>query len=86
MKTIARITAFVLIALGLLIMIGGAALGVTGALHAITNTPAAVRPLRAGGTIGLIAIGFIFVEGLTVIGIGEGLYLLADMVNKIQPG
>ena len=84
MKTIARITAIILIAFGLFIILGGATLAVTGTLHAIMNTTAAVRPLQGGRVIGLIAIGFIFVDGLSIIGIGEGLYLLGDLVSKSQ--
>jgi hypothetical protein len=85
MNTFARITAFILILLGILILIGGLVLGVTGALHALMNTSTAARPLRAGGSIGLIAVVFIFAEGLTVTAIGEGLYLLADLPHKLRP-
>ncbi len=84
MNTIARITAFILILLGILIILGGLGLGVTGALRAITNTTAAAHPLRAGGSIGLIAIGIIFIEGITVTAFGEGLYLLADLTKKLR--
>jgi hypothetical protein len=82
MNTIARITAFILILLGILIILGGLGLGLTGAVHALMNTTTAARPLRAGGSLGLIAIGIIFIEGITVTAFGEGLYLLADLTKK----
>ncbi len=85
MNTFARITAFTLILVGILILLGGLVVGVTGALHALMNTTTATRPLRAGGSIGLIAIVLIFAEGLTVTAIGEGLYLLAELPNKLRP-
>jgi hypothetical protein len=85
MNTIARITAFILIFLGILIILGGLGLGVTGAVRTLMNTTSATPPLRAGGSIGLIAIIFIFVEGITVTAFGEGLYLLADLTNKFRP-
>jgi hypothetical protein len=47
------------------------------------SVTAVARPLRAGGSIGLILLAFIFVEGLTVTAIGEGLFLLADIANKL---
>ena len=78
MKTFARIPAFVLIVLGILIIVGGV-------VRALMNATAAARPLRAGGSLGLIALVFIFIEGLTVTAIGEGLYLLADLPNKLRP-
>jgi hypothetical protein len=86
MKTFARITAIVLIITGILLLFGGLALGVTGTIRAITNTTAtAARPLRAGGSLGLLLIVFIFVEGLTVTALGEGLFLIADVANKLKP-
>jgi hypothetical protein len=85
MNTFARMTASFLIVMGILIVLGNLAFGATGALHALLNATAAARPLRAGGSIGLIAIIFIFVEGLTVTAIGEGLYLLAALPDKLRP-
>ena len=91
MSTFARITAFVLIVLGILNILGGlvlaalATLGATGAARALLDVTTATRPLRAGGSPGLIAVAFSFIEGLTVTAIGEGLYLLADLPNKLPP-
>lgn len=79
MKIFARITAIVLIISGILLLFGSLTLGLTGAIRSIFDTAAA--PLRTGRTIGLIADGFIFVQGLTITGLGEGLYLLADLAN-----
>ena len=83
MKTFARITAIVLIVIGILLLFGGVALGVTGVVRSLMNVTAAARPLGAGGTAGLILLAFIFVEGLTVTAIGEGLFLLVDIANKL---
>jgi hypothetical protein len=83
MKTFARITAIVLIVIGILLLFGGLALAVTGVVRSLMNVTAAARPLRAGGTAGLILLAFIFVEGLTVTALGEGLFLLADIANKL---
>jgi hypothetical protein len=85
MNTFARITAFVLIALGLLIILGGLILGATGAVPSLMNLTTTACPLRAGGALGLIAVIFVFIEGLMVTAIGEGLYLLADLPNKLRP-
>jgi hypothetical protein len=85
MNRFPRITAFILILLGILILIGSLVFGVTGALDALMNTATAARPLRAGGSIGLIAVVLIFAEGLTVTAIGEGLYLLVDLPHKLRP-
>ena len=85
MNTFTRITAFVLILLGILIILGGLGMAATGVVRAILNTTTAARPLRAGGSIGLIAIAFIFIQGLTVTALGEGLYLLTDLTNKLRP-
>jgi hypothetical protein len=72
-----------LIVIGILLLFGGVALGVTGLVRSLMNVTTAVRPLRGSGTIGLILLAFIFVEGLTVTAIGEGLFLLADIANKL---
>jgi hypothetical protein len=85
MKTFARITAIILIITGILLLFGGLALGVTGTLRLLMNISAVIRPARAGGSIGLIAVGFIFVEGLTVTAIGEGLLLLANIAYRLPP-
>ena len=85
MKTFARITAIVLIILGILIIFGGLALGVTGVIRSVMTAATAARPLpvRAGGANGLLLLAFIFVEGLTVTALGEGLFLLAEIARKL---
>ena len=83
MKTFARITAIILIISGLLILLGGLALGVTGVIRSVMNVAVAAPPLRAGGANGLLLLAFIFVEGLTVMALGEGLFLLADIAHKL---
>jgi hypothetical protein len=82
MNTIARITAVVLIILGILVMLGGLALGVTGAVRSILGVASAARPLRETGVAGLLLVAYIFTHGLLVTGAGEGLYLLAGIASK----
>lgn len=87
MNTIARITAIVLIVLGILVMLGGVATIAVGAVRSGQRAPstAPIRPAaRLGGlltSIGLVA--FLFVQGAVVIATGEGLYLLADLARKM---
>lgn len=87
MNTIARITAILLIAVGLLVMLGGVATLVVGAVRsgqrALSAAP--VRPAAGlGGLLnGLGLVVFLFVEGLIVIATGEGLYLLADLARRM---
>ncbi len=87
MNTIARITAIILIILGILVMLSGVATVVVGALrsgqHTLSGAP--VRP--AAGLAGLLTgfglAVFLFVQGMIVIATGEGLYLLADLARKM---
>jgi hypothetical protein len=90
MKTLARITAIVLIVLGILIMLGGLSLGILGIVRAgarvLSSLP--TQPgLRTAGTFGglsgLILVIYIFVQGLMNVAIGEGLYLLANLADKM---
>ncbi len=85
MKTIARITAIILIVLGILVMLGGIATGIGGALHfgqrALNGSGTA--PARTGGLLGGTALAIIlFIQGVMVIATGEGLYLLADLASR----
>ena len=83
MKIFARTTAIILIISGLLILFGGLALGVTGAIRSVMHVTVAAAPLRTGGANGLFLLAFIFIEGLTVTALGEGLFLLADIAHKL---
>ncbi len=89
MNTIARITAIILIILGLLVMLGGAATVVVGALRsgqrALSAAPARPATGLGGLLTGLGLIVFLFVQGMIVIAAGEGLYLLADLARKLPP-
>ncbi len=85
MKTIARITAIILIILGLLVMLGGITTVAIGALRSGQRAlSAAPRPAGLGGVISGLALAVIlFVQGLVVIATGEGLYLLADISHRL---
>ncbi len=82
MSTIARITAIVLVVLGIIILFSGLAIGVTGAIRTMMNAASAARPLRAGGLTGLFVIAFIITHGLLMSAAGEGLYLLAGLSRR----
>ena len=87
MNTIARITAVILIVLGILIMLGGI---VSVGLGAIRSGQRALflSPVRPAAGLGglLTGIGlaiFLFVQGMIVVATGEGLYLLAVVARKM---
>ncbi len=87
MNTIARITAIILIILGILVMLGGVATVVVGAVRSGQRTLSAAPARPAAGLGGLLTgIGlaiFLFVQGMIVIATGEGLYLLADLARRM---
>jgi len=94
MKTLARITSVILIILGILVMLGGLTMGVIGIVRAGSRAlgAAPVQPaLRAasgglfGGLGGLILVIFIVIQGLMIVATGEGLFLLANLSEKIIP-
>ena len=88
MKTMARITAVILIILGIIVMLGGMTLGVIGVVRAGSRA-LGVSPLQPGlraasgglfgGLGGLILVVFIFIQGVMIAATGEGLYLLAKL-------
>ncbi len=87
MNTIARITAVILIILGILVMLGGI---VTVGLGAIRSGQRAfsAAPARPAAGLGVLLTGigfaiFLFVQGMIVIATGEGLYLLAAVARKM---
>ena len=82
MKTLARITAVVLIVVGILGMLSALAAGTTGVVRSLMAFGAAARPVRAGGFVSLLLVAYLFTQGLVVMGIGEGLYTLAALANK----
>ena len=82
MKTLARITAIVLIVLGIVVMLSSLAIGVTGAVRGILGAATVVRAPRANLT-GLLVILLVFAHGLFIMGAGEGLYLVAGLANKV---
>ncbi len=87
MNTVARITAIVLIILGILVMLGGVATVAIGAVRSgqRASSAAPVRPAgRLGGLLtGVGLVAFLFIQGAVVTATGEGLYLLADLARKM---
>jgi len=94
MKTLARITAVILIIVGIIIMLSGVTMGVIGLVRAGSRTLGAT-PLQPGlrvtsvglfgGLGGLILVIFIVIQGLMIVATGEGLYLLANVSEKMIP-
>ena len=94
MKTLARITAIILIIFGILVMLGGLTMGVIGIVRAASRAVGAA-PLQpglrvAGGALfgglgGLILVIFILIQGLMIVATGERLYLLAGLSEKTIP-
>ncbi len=86
MNTIARITAVILIILGLLVMMGGVATATFGAVRSGQRALSAAPTRPAAGLGGLLTgLGlaiFLFAQGMMVVAAGEGLYLLADLARK----
>jgi hypothetical protein len=92
MKTFVRITAITLIALGLLIVLGGVIAAFAGAIGGGGHHfPAPDGPMpfphpmdgkdgRHG--LGLLLAAALFVQGLIVTAIGQGLYLLNSIGEK----
>jgi len=94
MKTLARITAVILIIFGILVMLGGLTMGGIGIVRAGSRALSAA-PLQPGlraaggglfnGLGGLILVIFVFMQGWMIIATGEGLYLLANLSEKMIP-
>src|SRR5258708_40127537 len=86
MYTLARITAIVLIILGILVLLGGLAAGVTGAVRTGTRALGAAPAqggLRLGGLLRGLALGvFLFVQCLLTTPMGQGLFLLARLAQQ----
>lgn len=94
MKTLARITAVILIILGIIVMLSGLTMGVIGIVRAgsralgATPIQPGLRVAGAGmftGLGGLVLVIFIFMQGLMIIATGEGLYLLANISANMIP-
>ena len=93
MKTLARITAVILIIFGIIIMLSGVTMGVIGIVRASSHALGAASAQPAlrfagagmlGGLGGLILVIFIVIQGFMIIATGEGLYLLANVAEKIN--
>ena len=94
MKTLARITAVILIIVGIILMLSGVTVGVIGLVHAgsraLGTTPLQPGLRVAGGGLfgglgGLILVIFIVIQGLMIVATGEGLFLLANLSEKMIP-
>ena len=94
MKTLARITAVILIIFGILVMLGGLTMGIIGIVRAgsraLGTVPLQPAPRAAGagvfGGLGrLILVIFIVIQGLMIVASGQGLFLLASLSEKTIP-
>lgn len=90
MEKAAKFSAIVMIFLGLLVILGGFAFGVFSVARIGLGSVARLQeaPFSRGfPMVGNVGLGFLvmaiaFVQGIGLIGMGEGLYLLARLVNK----
>jgi uncharacterized membrane protein len=78
MKTFARVISVVFMLLGLLILLIGVSMAISGLFHLKPETasPSPLMRILAGGAIGL--------QGLFLAAIGEVLWLLADIAAKTE--
>ncbi|MDR3576556.1 MAG: hypothetical protein P4L50_22040 [Anaerolineaceae bacterium] len=88
MRTFARITAVVLMILGVLVILGGLAGGVAGLIRAGMQTSGAVPRLGAARTalpgLGLFVMIFSIIQGLLLVAFGEMIFLLTDVVHNTR--
>jgi hypothetical protein len=91
MKKLTYITSVILIIFGMILMLGGLTLGAAGIVRAGSRTQGSTPPrpgLRLAGEGlfgspgGLILPAFVLIQGLMIVAMGEGLYLLADLSGK----
>ncbi len=80
MRTLARITAIVLIVLGALVIVSAVGLAASGVMPSMLALIAAARPLR-GGVLGSLLVAYVLIHGVLISSAGEALYLLADHVS-----
>ena len=86
MKTFSRITAIVLIVLGILVLLAGLTTAILGSILSGLHLVQAAQPLRFGGLGVSLAMGiFFFIQGMFITAVGQGLYLLTDMSSKLGP-
>lgn len=79
MKTLARITGVTLMALGLLTIVGALILGILGGAREALRVAQSFPVGRGPGLTGLLELLFVIGHGLLLAGVGEGLWLLANI-------
>ncbi len=87
MNTLARISALVLIVLGILILLAGLLVGTADSFRLgarlVGTFPSGLRP--GYGLWGGLALGvFLFVQGFLITAAGEGLYLLSGLAAGLR--
>jgi hypothetical protein len=82
MKTFGRITALVLIVVGMLLVLGAIAGSAIGAARGLLHSAAAIPQARGAGVSGMLLFVLLFAHGLLVMGVGEGLYMLTDLASR----
>jgi hypothetical protein len=88
MGVLAKITAIILIVIGLLVMLTGVLAGLTG-LFRMGNLPSGISPympmMQSAGLgfgISLLVGGVIFGQGLMLAAVGEALYLISNIARN----
>ena len=72
----------ILIVFGLLIIVSSLSTGAIGGLRDLLRVAGTMPVGRGAGVAGLLSILFFLGHGLLVTGLGEGLYLLADLASR----
>ncbi len=77
MRSLARITAVFLIAIGVLVLLTTLGLGALGVLRPVLRVAGTGALGRGAGVAGVLSLVFCVGYGLLLMGVGEGLYLTA---------
>ncbi len=85
MKTLARITGVILIALGLLVIISSLILGVLGGVRDALRLAESLPIARGAGLTGLLLLVFALGHGFLLAGVGEALWLLTTATSPRLP-
>ncbi len=82
MRTLARITAVILVIVGILIILSTLSLAVIGAFRDALRLEGTLPAGRGVGLAGVLSLLFFLGYGILVMGMGQGLYLLADLASR----
>ncbi len=82
MKTFARITGVILIALGLLFIVLALVFGVLGGVRDVMRLAGSLPVSPRAGLTGVLLLVLAFGHGVLLAGVGEALVLLANLASR----